>query len=85
MEKTMPDFAKIVAASDGAQVLFYKDHDDDGAPSLMQVTEKDGVTGSYEVSFTDDDSGYELRDAAFRKSGVEQADAIRHLMGKAVA
>jgi hypothetical protein len=77
------DFAKIVRASDGAQVLFYKDSDGDG-PALQQVTEVEGVAGAFSFGFTDDDEGYDKRDAAFEKAGVEEADALRALVAKAL-
>ena len=80
----MADFAKIVRASDGAQVLFFKDNDSEGAPCLTQVTEEDGVTAKLGISFTDDDDGGDKRDVAFNGSGVEQADGMRALVLKAL-
>lgn len=80
----MSDFAKIVRASDGAQVLFYKDNGDDGAPVLRQITEMASITGAMNLGFTDDDPGYDKRDAAFDRAGVQQADALRKLFAQAI-
>lgn len=80
----MADFAKIVIASDGAQVLFYKDNDEDGNPTLVHVTEEQGVTANMALSFTDDDDGFDKRDAAFDGSDAEKADAMRSLVKRAM-
>jgi hypothetical protein len=82
--KRMADFAKIVRATDGTQVLFYKDNGDDGKPVLKQITDMDGITGAMNLSFSDDDEGYDRRDAAFDRADVTQADALRHLFAQAL-
>lgn len=79
----MSDFAKIIRATDGGLVLFHKDNGDDGEPVLKQISEMDGITGALNLSFTDDDDGYDKRDHAFdAAAGVEQADAIRKAFRK---
>lgn len=78
----MSDFAKIVRASDGAQVLFYKGQDDDGRPQLFQVTYFEGVIANLNFSFATD--AWSMLDAAFDRAGLEQADTIRGLLGKFV-
>lgn len=80
----MTDFAKIVRATDGAQVLFYKDTGENGEPLLRQVTEFDGITGAMALSFTDDDEGYSRRDTAFATCDAKQADALRRMFAQAI-
>lgn len=77
------DFAKIVRASDGAQVLFYKDTDDENRPRLSQVTEYDGITANIGFGFDDDD--WDKLDKAFSESWVGRADEIRELVAKMCA
>lgn len=79
----MTDFAKIVIASDGEQVLFHLDNGDDG-PELVQMTVVEGVTARIGLGFNDDDEGYERRQKAFDVVGVKQADAMRELARRAV-
>lgn len=76
-------FAKIITASDGEQVLFVKDNGDDG-PELVQMTEVGGVTARIALGFTEDDVGYELRQKAFDKASLEQADLVRRAVKEAV-
>ena len=71
----MDDFAKIVRASDGAQVLFYKGQDDEGRPTSFQLTELDGIHAAVNMSFKDEE--WDALDSAFAKAGLEQADAVR--------
>lgn len=80
----MADFAKIVRATDGGQVLFYKDNGDGGEPVLKQVTEMGGITGAMNLGFTDDDEGEKARDAAFDRAEVKQADAMRKVFAQAL-
>lgn len=75
----MSDFAKIVTASDGAQVLFYKDMGDDG-PELVQVTEVGGTTGRIALGFDDNENGFMLRQRAFDVASIEQADQMRAIV-----
>lgn len=71
-------FAKIVIASDGEQVLFFKDNGDEG-PELVHMTVESGITARLGMGFDDD----EVRDAAFDKAAVEQADMVRKLVKEA--
>lgn len=73
----MSDFAKLVRASDGAQVLFLKDQSVDGRPTLYRYTEFEGITAKLGLSYADTDSGYEHLDKAFNEMGVADADAFR--------
>lgn len=74
----MADFAKIINASDGAQVLFFKATDDeDGRPQLRQITEFEGVFAAFNMTFSDDDAGWDKLDAAFDTRTQEDADAVR--------
>lgn len=77
-------FAKIVTATDGAQVLFFKDIGDDG-PELAQVTAFDGLTARCGMGFTDDDEGYDLRDKAFDKADLDAADLVRKMFADMLA
>lgn len=79
----MSDFAKIVIASDGEQVLFYLDNGDNG-PELVQMTEIEGITARVGLGFKDDDSGDAARERAFNEVGIKQADAMRKLAKRAV-
>lgn len=71
-------FAKIVIASDGEQVLFFKDNGDEG-PELVQMTEAEGVTARLALGFEDDENGAAAvkRDAAFDNADVFWADGVR--------
>lgn len=72
----MSDFAKIVRATDGAQVLFYKTMQND-CPAIMQVTDAYGVLAEITAQFNDTDIGWGDRELAFEKAGIEEADAVR--------
>ncbi|KQP36120.1 hypothetical protein [Pseudorhodoferax sp. Leaf274] len=71
-------FAKIVIASDGEQVLFFKEEGDEG-PELVQMTMEQGVTARLAMGFEDDEEGSAdaKRDAAFDKAGADYADQVR--------
>ena len=71
-------FAKIVIASDGGQVLFFKDNGDEG-PELVQMTVLDGMTARVALGFTDDEPGDRSRQAVFDAAGVNEADKFRAL------
>lgn len=73
----MSDFAKLIRATDGAQVLFLKDSNDDGAPALYQYTTHEGVTVKLGYAFTDDVFGDAACDKAFQECGMDEADAFR--------
>lgn len=72
-------FAKIVIASDGEQVLFFKDEGDEGQPELVQMTAHMGITARLALGFETDEAGdaYEKRDAAFDLVHVGWADQVR--------
>lgn len=70
-------FAKIVIASDGGQVLFFKDNGEDGNSELVQMTCVDGITARLGMGFADDDAGDAARDRAFETAGVPLADVVR--------
>lgn len=74
------DFARIIIASDGAQVLFYKREGDDG-PGLMQATCMDGVTLEADLSF---DKSTLARDEAFEAADIRAADRMRALVATAL-
>lgn len=79
------DFAKIIRASDGAQVLFYKSTDNDtGKPQLRQVTEFDGMFAELNVSFSDDDKGWDRLGKRFSAADEAQANEVRSAIGKAI-
>jgi hypothetical protein len=73
----MSDFAKIVRATDGKIVLFLKDQNDEGKPTLYTMTEQDGITVKMGFQFADDDVGYDARDEAYEACGLEGADNFR--------
>jgi hypothetical protein len=73
----MSDFAKLVRASDGAQVLFLKDSNDEGCPTLYQYTAHDGITAKMGIVFADDVFGDASCDKAFQACDVAAADAFR--------
>lgn len=79
----MADFAKVIRASDGEQVLFYKGQNDDGDPTLFQLTELEGLNAAFNLSFKDD--SWDALDSAFEKAGVEQANAMRAISKKFLA
>lgn len=68
-------FAKIVIATGGEQVLFYKSADEEYNPCLRQVTEIDGAYAEMNLSFAPDD--WAALDKAFEQADVAMADAIR--------
>lgn len=72
----MSDFAKIVRATDGAQVLFYKTMQND-CPAITQVTDAYGVLAEITAQFNDKAMGWGDRELAFEKASVEEADAVR--------
>lgn len=72
----MSDFAKIVRATDGAQVLFYKTMQND-CPAIAQVTDAYGVIAEITAQFNDTEMGWGDRELAFEKAGIEEADAVR--------
>lgn len=72
----MADFAKIVTASDGEQVLYFKDNGDEG-PELVAMTNMDGITLRVGLGFADTDDGEAKREAQFNSVGVEHADEFR--------
>lgn len=69
-------FAKIIDATDGAQVLFFKDNGDDG-PELVAMTELDGATLRLGFGYDDTDSGLAKREAYFLSVDIDVADKIR--------
>lgn len=71
------DFAKIVRAKDGAMVLFLKEQDDEGKPSVYSMTEYDGITAKLGIGFADDDTGVEAADRYYDSQGEEEAEAFR--------
>lgn len=73
----MRDFAKLVRATDGAQVLFLKDDNDDGKPTLYRMTEYEGITAKLGIAFSDDDFGYEACDKAYDDCDMIAADTFR--------
>ncbi len=78
------DFAKILRATDGAQVLIYKDNGEDGEPAIVVASVCDGVTAKMTISFKDTDSGYNTRNKSFDGFTQAQADNARGLVVKAV-
>ena len=81
---TQSDFAKIVRASDGEQVLFWKGATDDGEPRLCSSTVMDGMTADLNFDFKDNEGGWADLDYAFLNSDVERADAVRDFLKAAV-
>lgn len=71
------EFAKIVVASDGAQVLFYCSSDERGSPQVRQITEVDGMIIEMNIAFADDDEGWDKRDEWFQAAGQPVADLVR--------
>ena len=70
--------AKIVNATDGAQVLFYKStNSSNGKPQLRQVTEFEGMFAEVNLEFKDVDEGWAGLDRAFAEAGLKQADQVR--------
>jgi hypothetical protein len=69
----MADFAKIVRASDGEQVLFRKGENDDEKPCLFQMTDFDGFTAELNMAFKSEAA----MEQAFEKADQAQADAVR--------
>lgn len=80
------DFAKIIRASDGVQVLFYAAATDDGAPQARQVTVIDGMTASLNLEFEDTEEGWGKRDTYLAAACVDLADGVRasvnHMLGR---
>lgn len=81
----MTEFAKIVIASDGAQVLIFKDNGDEG-PEVVFMTEMHGVTLRMGMGYEDDEDedAETKRNRAFEESATGQADAIRKVARQAV-
>jgi hypothetical protein len=76
----MSDFAKIIRASDGEQVLFRKGEDDSEKACLFQMTEFEGITAELNLGFDSDD----LMERAFEMADQAQADAVRNVVKKAL-
>jgi hypothetical protein len=78
-------FAKIIIASDGEQVLAFKDNGDDG-PELVLMTVVDGVTLRMGCGYPDgEDETAELkRDRAFEDAAESLANKIRAAAKEAV-
>lgn len=79
----MTDFAKIIRATDGEQVLFYREDEGD-VPMLVQVTNCDGVTATARLGFDKSDEGEAKRDKAWSDAGIEQADDMRRMVASAL-
>lgn len=73
----MKDFAKLFTTVDGGQVLVYMDSNDDGKPTLYQMTDVDGITAKIGKSYRDTEDGEEQLDEAFCWFGVLDAEAFR--------
>jgi hypothetical protein len=68
------DFAKIIRATDGAQVLFFTGyHPEDEAPTVFVVTHCDGLALELKMSFDTE----EKRDEVFAQVDLESADNLR--------
>lgn len=78
-------FAKILIASDGGQVLFYiGPHGLTGDPCLHQVAVEDGVQMDFCATFTDAGKGVALdqQRRAFERVDLELADTVRTMLCK---
>ena len=84
MKEPVKDFAKIIPSSDGHQVLFYKDSDDQG-PCLHQVTEVDGACADLKIGFRDSSKGWNALNLAFEAMDQQSADEVHNLIKKAMA
>jgi hypothetical protein len=76
----MRDFAKIVRASSGQQVLFYVETDNDAEPARMVlrgVAHACGIEASHAISFADEEAAYRALD----KMDEGCADALVRLAG----
>jgi hypothetical protein len=77
------DFAKIIRAADGEQVLFFKSTDSEsGKPQLRQVTEFEGMFAELNMAFTDDDAGWDKLDKCFDAADEAQANGVRAAIHK---
>lgn len=85
-QQTHPeDFAKIVRATSGRQVLVYRGSEDEtGNPELVIATVVDGVMVKLGSGFNDTDDGCEARDKAFAGFGAEMADEFEAIAVGAV-
>lgn len=72
-------FAKIVIATDGAQVLFYTGLDDDSEVPVLHCISmsKDGHQGDFMVKFMNNDEGEAASYRALESAGVSMADRVR--------
>lgn len=78
-EPSASDFAKIMRATDGEQVLFRKGSDANGDPCLFQTTSIDDMTAEIAISFKSGD--WDALDAAFDNADADQADGVRSAAG----
>lgn len=70
------DFACVVRASDGVQVLFEKTETEDGRPCLRQVTTFGGATAEFNLTFKESNQEASL-ETAFARCDIVMADAVR--------
>jgi len=79
------DFAKIVRASSGRQVLVYCDSDDgEGRPQMMMMTVVDGVTVQINAGFNSTIEGCDKRDLSFNNYDIAAADKFEAMAIRAV-
>jgi len=73
-------FSKIFVASDGGQVLFFKDSNDVGPNIVTMSTATTGVVVTMTTGFKDTDDGWNKRDAEFDNLDSESAEDARALI-----
>lgn len=75
------NFARIVVATDGHQVLFYVAANDEDKPVLNCLSQsEDGLEGQLSIAFEDSYAGDALAAKALREADLEMADRIRRQM-----
>jgi hypothetical protein len=68
-------FAKIFESKTHGQILVFKDLDDEYKPAIKVAVEPDEFNTCYiNLSFSDDDEGFDKRDLGFEKFNLEMAE-----------
>lgn len=79
------DFAKIVRTRSGRQVLIRKGQDSESDhPALFMHTYMNSACVTFNISFSDDATGYELLDTAFASYGQREAENFESMVFGAI-
>lgn len=75
------EFARIVVASDGHQVLFYTGTNDDNRPVLNCISQSaEGTEGNFAIAFESSLAGDDAARTAMLKADQDFADKVRAQM-----